>query len=195
MMEDLSPKSQKKVDVEALNERLYVQQKKKTRDAEDRREKELKANETRHLANQRKLTKEELEGMVGRVYTAQVAKKVQRLEKNQQELEAQSKRQHRTMNSSDMTDMVQRMFTAEVERRKVKERALEQKYQPPPPKKKLDREKEKEVNARLYEDTKGKRDRIRGELYQKYNAHDIPPSKKLGKEQQEAMAARLSAKS
>eukprot|EP00756_Hemistasia_phaeocysticola_P017582 Hpha_TRINITY_DN15547_c2_g11::TRINITY_DN15547_c2_g11_i1::g.108591::m.108591 len=184
----------KKVDIGALNERLYIQQQKKTKDAERKREQELKSNETRLLITQKKLKKEELEGMVGRIYTSQMAKMQQRRDKNQHELEKQSQVQGKKMTTGDLSEMVQRMYNTEVDRRKTREAILEKKYQPPPPRRKLDREKEKEVNSRLYEETKGKKEQIRDKLYQKYNADDIPPPRKLGKSQQEAMAARLTGK-
>lgn len=183
----------KKVDSEALVSRLYDQERKKAENAKNKREAELRDNETRLLIAQNKLKKDELEGMVGRIYTSQMKKMEQRREKYQADLEKAAKaHSSKKMNTGDVGEMVQRMYNQEIDKRRTRTAMLEKRYQPPLQSRKLDAEKEKEVNSRLYWDTKGKKEKLRDTLYQKYNADDIPPPRKLGKSQQEQMAARLS---
>eukprot|EP00662_Eupelagonemidae_sp_cell21_P006630 gene6630-17365_t len=131
----------------------------------------------RRMQDDRKLNKDDLDKMVESVYTRQMEKQKVTVEKNQKRLEEE--RQGAAPRAG------------RVEKRKAKEKSLEQKYQPPPVSKKLDKEKTKEVNSRLYEETKGKKEMIRAAMYEKHNGADIPKPKKLGKEQQAQMAQRL----
>jgi len=192
--EEGSPK--KKVDTEALTNRLYTQALDKKKQWDDKRMKELAANETRlqTIGKDKKLDKEALDKMVESVYTQSMNKAKNKQEKNQRILEEQSKANSTKLNASDATEMIQRMYNQETEKRKTKTANLEKKYQPPPVHKKLDKESTAAVNARLFEDTKGKRDATREKLYEKYNGKDMPKTRRLGKDEQAAMAARLAEK-
>eukprot|EP01060_Flectonema_neradi_P028038 TRINITY_DN37713_c0_g1_i1.p1 TRINITY_DN37713_c0_g1~~TRINITY_DN37713_c0_g1_i1.p1 ORF type:complete len:177 (+),score=38.65 TRINITY_DN37713_c0_g1_i1:31-531(+) len=159
MTEIASPKT-KKVDTEELTKRLFYQQQERSKQVEEKRQKTLKDNETRLLWSNKRLTKEDEKGMVERIYIQQMARKEQQRENHIKTLEANAKtKNNKVLTQSDMSEVVQRMYTSEVERRKAKEESLGKKYQPPPVRKTLDLEKLKEVNSRLYEETKGKKEK------------------------------------
>ena len=184
------------VDTEELTKRLFYQQQERSKQVEEKRQKTLKDNETRLLWTNKRLTKEDEKGMVDRIYVQQMTRQEQRREQHIKTLEANTKAKNlKTLTQSDLSEVTQRMYTSEVERRKIKEETLGKKYQPPPVKKTLDMEKLKEVNSRLYEETKGKKEKTRQVLYNKYCAQDLPVSKKLNKSQQQEMASRLSGRS
>lgn len=186
-------------------DRLYGAAMEKNKQKEEKRQQALKAEETKLLTIgvdkdstgkilPKKLTKESMEKMVDSVYKAPMEKAKKNEEKRQRERLEQQKASTKPMSSAECQEMVQKMYYMETDKRKTKAGLLEKKYQPPPVSVKLDSDKTKEVNARLYEATKGKKEAKVAELYQKYNGSDLPKSRKLGKGEQEAMAARLAAK-
>ena len=176
------------MNTEELTQRLFYQQEEKSKKAEEKRQTLLKENETRLLWTNQKLTREREKGMVERVYVQQIARMEATRDKNIKQLEESAKAKNRkNLSQSEVVEVVSRMYATEVERRKANSDGLTKRYQPAPVRKVLDGNKLKEVNSRLYDDAKGKKEDTRKKLMVKHQPDDLPPIKKLSKGQQKDM--------
>eukprot|EP00668_Euglena_longa_P032131 GGOE01041422.1.p1 GENE.GGOE01041422.1~~GGOE01041422.1.p1 ORF type:complete len:204 (+),score=82.58 GGOE01041422.1:78-689(+) len=140
----------------------------------------------------KRLTSEDEEELVKHLYHMQMEQMAKAKEKRLAELEKGSTVCTKRLTETELTDSIDRMYAQEKDHRSQKANQLVAKYQPPLKNKVLGPDSIKGVNERLYENEKGKFQKRREELYQKYIAPLEPTFTTLSADQVAAMATRLS---
>jgi hypothetical protein len=165
----------------------------KQRAREESREKALNAE--CGFPAPRKLKPEAQEALMAHLYTQCMTQVEKQKEKRELELQKANEITVKQMSEAELMDSIDRMYYQEKSRRDTKAEHLAKKYAPPKKNKKLDADTVASINERLFESTKGRFEKRRGELWEKHIAPMEPSFPKLTADQMTAVSERLSAKS
>ena len=145
---------------------------------------------TKDLCRQKKLSKDEQDGLVQRVYEDHRNLKTKKLETLHEKRDKANNegRSEKTLTEDELGDFVQRMYNREMERKANKMKSLKAKYEPEPEKKPLGKSQQQSMAERL---SKSDKEATRQRLFEKHVAPLEPKTTKLSTDSVKAMADRL----